>query len=436
MHRINVLFLAIIQFLSLFDITKQSHVRLAKITVKAIGKTIKSPFLKQIGNYIKNSMGTFRQSKNTIKTLACSLQGKYLKNVHKFGNKSVKYLGAEGIEKFKYTAPQAVRSGKHLVSTVSKKNIYMRSVEQIRRKELGSLINMVSKSKPWLPILFVIGGFNKLTHFNLVPEDNNIGMKQDDSVDIDKVKQNKGQLNKESEETSSSLKHNPVLLSTKDKLLAYRREYYKKNRDSILKRLREYRLNNKGKISEIKKKYQSKHKDFIKERSKIYYQNNKEKYVAQTKKYHLENKDKISSKKKEWYQKNKDVIEKKSKIYRQNNKEKIKEQRNKYATENKDILIEKRRQHYLKNKDIFLKRTHQYYSQNKDKISESKRRYYEKNKEKMVKKYADYRKNNKEKVQGYVNKHRLKQKLNKKLTEKSELESHTKSTDQTNETSE
>ena len=40
----------------------------------------------------------------------------------------------------------------------------------MKGKEIGSLINMVSKSKPMLPLLFAAGGLNRLTAVNLVPE--------------------------------------------------------------------------------------------------------------------------------------------------------------------------------------------------------------------------------------------------------------------------
>ena len=41
----------------------------------------------------------------------------------------------------------------------------------MKGKEIGSFINMVSKSKSYLPFLFAAGGLNKITAFNLVEED-------------------------------------------------------------------------------------------------------------------------------------------------------------------------------------------------------------------------------------------------------------------------
>ena len=42
-------------------------------------------------------------------------------------------------------------------------------------KDIKSLINMASKSKPYLPLLFATGGLTQLTQFNLVPLDSELG---------------------------------------------------------------------------------------------------------------------------------------------------------------------------------------------------------------------------------------------------------------------
>ena len=47
------------------------------IAFKAIGKSLKNPLLKNIGNTIKNSGSMFRRNKNTIKNLAYGLEEKY-----------------------------------------------------------------------------------------------------------------------------------------------------------------------------------------------------------------------------------------------------------------------------------------------------------------------------------------------------------------------
>ncbi len=240
MYIIRRIALLFTQFLLFIDNTKQSHVRLALTTLKAVGKTIKSPILNQIGNAmkktniktfgntIKNSIKMFRRNKNAIKNLACGLQDKYLTNVHNFASKSVKQLAQERITKFKYTTPQAVRSGKYLFRTESKKNIQMRSAEQMNTKQLGSLINIISKSKPQFPFLFVAGGLNKLTQLNLVPLIDSKDMNSDtnDIHDIEKMKKMKA--------------------------------YYQENKDII---------NDMKKMEEMKAQHQ-KNKDIIKQQNK------------------------------------------------------------------------------------------------------------------------------------------------------------------------
>ena len=244
MCRINLFFFVIIQFVLLFDGSKQSHVKQTTITVKTIG------------NAIKNPVGMFCQNKSTIKNIACGLQKKYLRTRNTFGSKSVKYLREEGIKICKYMTPQTATRSKQLIGSGSKKNIYMRSVaqmgkkklrylakrsaEQIRGKELSSLINVLSESKPQLPFLFVTGGLNRLTQSNLVPKDtsfkefykekkethqnkkqskknpentesNNKKSKKKDSKDIEKVDQTKEQGRKKA--STASLRKYVIYLS-------------------------------------------------------------------------------------------------------------------------------------------------------------------------------------------------------------------------------
>ena len=204
----NKIFFIITQFIFLCGNTKQSYVRQAAATVKAIGKTIKSPLFKPIGNTIKNSVDMIRHNKNIIKNSAFSLQEKYLKTRHNFQGKPVKYLGEEMINQFKHMKHCAGRGASHLDGALGKKKIQMRSTaqssgkglgsmvkrsaEQIRGEKLSSLINMVSKSKPQLPFL-AGGSLIRLTGFSLVPPDDNIDLKVEEEKNIEKVEQNKEQ---------------------------------------------------------------------------------------------------------------------------------------------------------------------------------------------------------------------------------------------------
>ena len=229
MCRAKLFFFTIVNFVLFFDSTKQLHVRSAISAFKGIGKTIKNPQVTNIGNTIKkpivktfditikNSVGIIRRNKNAIKNLARGFQEQYLKARHNLGSKSIKYLGEEGIKKFKYMAPQASRRGQQLARTEDTKNIQMkstawmdtkgfgllcsRSVEQIRGKEIRSMFNMVSESKTQLPLLFVTGGLNSLTRINLVPDKEealsgtDLFAKKDDSMDSIKEK-NTGDVEK------------------------------------------------------------------------------------------------------------------------------------------------------------------------------------------------------------------------------------------------
>ena len=185
MLRINSFFFTIIQFILLLDNAKQSHVRLKVATLKVFGKTIKSPLVKKFisatrnpivktfGNTIKKTAGMFRRNKNTIKNISFNLQAKYSKIHLNFGSRSMKLLGKEGIKKVRCMTPQAASGSKQLFRTESKRNIQTRSAEQMKRKNISSLINMVSESKPQLPFLFAAGGLNRITQFNLAKNDGN-----------------------------------------------------------------------------------------------------------------------------------------------------------------------------------------------------------------------------------------------------------------------
>ena len=218
MKKIDRFFITIILFVLLIDNAKQSKFKQTSMAFKTIGNimknpisnSIKKPIIKTFSNTIKNSVKMLHQNRNTIKNLAFGLGkqgGKYMRNFHNFGSKSVKYLGKKGIKMFKYTAPQTARGGKHLFRTESKKNIYMgsaaqmsgkqfspvikRSFGQINGKEVRSLINMVSKSKPYLPLVFATGGLGKLAQLNLLPEDNDLNLTGKDPNNIEKVEQHK-----------------------------------------------------------------------------------------------------------------------------------------------------------------------------------------------------------------------------------------------------
>ena len=371
MHKIKILFFTIISFLLLFDNTKQSHVRQAIMTVKAIGDTIKSPIVKTFGNTIKSSVSMFRQNKNTIKNIACGLQEKYLKTSTNFGSKSVKYLKEEGIKKIKHMVPYVNRGGNQLFRTPGKKSIYIGSAEQIARKELGSLINIVSKNRPQLAFFFVAGSLNKLTRLNfLTTEEDDIELKNIETVQ---------QSNLRSKKTAAE--HNSEVFPSKDKMEEHFKAYIEEQIEpyKVLEKKTEsqkkYNLKNKEKISEQKRKYYQDNKEKINERKRIYYFENKEKVGVHMKKYYFNNKEKLLEKQGEYY-----TI----------NKEKLVVQNREYRLVNKDKIAEQRRENYKKNKDKYAERYKAYNLKNKDKISEKKKEYYQNNKDIITEKRKEY----------------------------------------------
>ncbi len=171
MYKINRFIVILSQLIILIDSTKQYKFKLGLAAFKAIGKTVKNPMIKKVGDTVKKTARMLNQNKNTLKNLACSLENKVLTVRHNFGSKSVKYLGEEGI---KNTAPQMSRKGKS--------NILMRSAamisgkakgfmpvakEYLRGNELRSFVSSLAKSKPVAQMLLAAGGLGTL-QMNLV----------------------------------------------------------------------------------------------------------------------------------------------------------------------------------------------------------------------------------------------------------------------------
>ncbi|CAK5040709.1 unnamed protein product [Meloidogyne enterolobii] len=60
----------------------------------------------------------------------------------------------------------------------------------------------------------------------------------------------------------------------------YYKEYYRKNKERLLKNSRNYRKLNKEKVSETNRNYYIRNKERIKSDKKVYYQENKKKYTG------------------------------------------------------------------------------------------------------------------------------------------------------------
>ena len=144
MFRKNIIIFTIIQFLLIIDSTKQQQFRSAIMAFKAIGKTIKNKMIKKISNNSRNSMSMFFRDQSSIKNRIFGFEKKYEKywrTSHNVGSKSVKYLRENRVYK-------------------SKKNIFMTSAEQIGEKGFKSFFNMITKNKPYIPVLAGLGFTN------------------------------------------------------------------------------------------------------------------------------------------------------------------------------------------------------------------------------------------------------------------------------------
>lgn len=103
-------------------------------------------------------------------------------------------------------------------------------------------------------------------------------------------------------------------MTSREKKLQQKRDYYKRNREKILLYSKEYYEKNKEKIKsrrkEYFKKYYKKNKIKNNESSRKWREENKEYKKIKDREYYLENKDKIRERKKNWYKKNKDKLNK------------------------------------------------------------------------------------------------------------------------------
>lgn len=84
----------------------------------------------------------------------------------------------------------------------------------------------------------------------------------------------------------------------RETLLKNKKEYYQNNKLSILEKVKEYQIQNREKIKEKNKNYRNKNKFELKEKAKVYNENNKEKIKLRSKKYYQNNKEKIHQKQK------------------------------------------------------------------------------------------------------------------------------------------
>ena len=95
--------------------------------------------------------------------------------------------------------------------------------------------------------------------------------------------------------------HQEWYKDNKEKVLKQRKDNYDNNKDKILQSQKEYANKNKDKIKEYKKEYGQKNKEKLAEANKEYQQNNKDKFKEYLKQYREDNKQKIAEQMKKKY---------------------------------------------------------------------------------------------------------------------------------------
>ena len=113
-------------------------------------------------------------------------------------------------------------------------------------------------------------------------------------------------------------------LTIGEKIVEYRKQYRKDNKEKILEYDRQYR-----------------HRCNNKEYRKQYYENNKEKILEYRKQYHKDNKEKIAEQRKQYRKDNKEKLAEYDKQYRKDNKEKLAEYDKQYYEDNKEKILER-----------------------------------------------------------------------------------------------
>lgn len=114
--------------------------------------------------------------------------------------------------------------------------------------------------------------------------------------------------------------------------------------------------------------------------------------------YYIKNKDSILEKRKQKYNENRDEILEQRKIYNQENKEMISERKKKKYKENRDEILENKKEYYKENRDKILEQKKAYSQENKESISKRRKKHYEENKEEIIEKVKEHYKNNREEI--------------------------------------
>ena len=389
----------------------------------------------KISNTIKNPKGMFSWKPKVIKRFETDLvkeAQKCFTSGKNFRSNSVNYFGKERIRNFKYKVPYGVNKASKLVKTEDKKNIQMKSFEQIGGKELKLFINMFSIQN--MAALFATG---HLGNYQFPTTANTRYF-----FDAGKLGSNFMDQERRPKELFSE-GHNFSFDDSNARLMKFK---YTINRRTLIPIVKY------SETVSTRKRYAAEHKKIpeylqgsannLKDDDDLVYKNEEllpiekelspvEKFERQKLKrknymlyYTKQNSEKIKRKNREYYQKNRAKLNENQKLYQRNNKEKVAEINKRHRAKYKEKIIERNKEYYLlhkqeilgrqkENKELINKKLREYRMKNKEKINELQRQYYMKNKEKFNEDRRELYRKNKEKVNEYQKQYREKKKLQK-----------------------
>ncbi len=134
------------------------------------------------------------------------------------------------------------------------------------------------------------------------------------------------------------------------------------------------------------------------ERKKRHFEENKEREVAKKKKYYEDNKAVISEKAKIYIENNKDAVKKRRKSYRERNLETIQAKQREYGKNNREKINENLRKKRQENKEFYREKSRIIRQSRTPEQIKAKKKYDKEYKIKNKHKYAEWKKNNIDKV--------------------------------------
>lgn len=116
-------------------------------------------------------------------------------------------------------------------------------------------------------------------------------------------------------------------LPNSEKVREYKRKWYLKNRERILRKQKKFRDENPELVKESHRIFYLKNREKILRRAKEYYQEHKEEISEKAREYHRENREKILKRQREYYRENRGELLKRQREYQKKNAKKIERRR-------------------------------------------------------------------------------------------------------------